>query len=268
MSAEALPAENVKPMRAVATRRTAAHSPMDIVSAALATGNVEMYREAVALMKDLDAFAAKKAFANALADAKAELPILKKNRLVDFANRSGDRTTYRHEDLAEVVSTVVPILSKFGLSHRYRLSGKPGEPVTVTCILSHRDGYAEENELSAGADQSGGKNAIQAVKSTVTYLERITLIASLGLAAGNDDDGRASEQSNEPEAPSVPDGSVTEDQAAFLREALEEKGAKETAFLQFAAGKGWFNGRERRLSHLPAANYPAAVNAIAAFKKA
>jgi len=219
-------------------------------------------------MKDLDAFASRKAFNNALADAKVKLPILKKNRLVDFENRSGDRTTYRHEDLAEVVRTVVPILSEFGLTHRYRLRNKPGEPISVTCILSHRDGYFEENELSAGADQSGGKNAIQAVKSTVTYLERITLIASLGLAAAEDDDGRTSEQKAEPEAYTPLAGSITQDQVDFIREALREKGAAATAFLQWAASKGMFQGRKQRLEELPAQHYAASVNAIAQFKKA
>lgn len=38
-----------------------------------------------------------------------------------------------------------------------------------TCILSHRDGYSDENTLSEPADNTGSKNAIQAVGSTLTY---------------------------------------------------------------------------------------------------
>lgn len=268
---EPLPQENVRPMRAVARRAPAApavRSPMDIVSAALATGNVEMYREAVALAKEMDAIAARKAFDVAMAEAKAEIPVIKKNRRVGFDHKTGgDRTEYSHEDMGEIARTVDPILAKFGLSYRFRVSSDLNQPVRVTCVVSHREGHFEETTLAAGRDDSGKKNAIQQVGSTITYLQRYTLKAALGLAASQDDDGRSSEQA-EPEAPAVPEGSVTDEQAAFLREALEEKGAKETAFLQFAAGKGWFNGRERRLSHLPSANYPAAVNAIAAFKKA
>lgn len=243
-------------------------SPMDIVNAAMKGGNVEMYREAVALMKEMDTFAARKAFNNALADAKAKLPILKKNRLVSFENKAGDTTRYRHEDLAEVVRTVVPILSEFGLSHRYRLSNKPGQPISVTCIISHRDGYCEENELSAAADPSGGKNAIQAVKSTVTYLERITLIASLGLAAAEDDDGRTSEApaEAEPEAAYTPPaGSITQDQADQLRDALLEKGASSKAFLQWVRTT---NPTVDRIEAIPAVLFGACVDAIGKFRKA
>lgn len=228
-------------------------SPLDIVQSALKSGNVDMYREAVALFKDLDAFAARKAFNNALSDAKAKLPILKKNRLVSFGT-----TSYRHEDLAEVVRTVVPILSEYGLSHRYRLSGEPGKPVTVTCIISHRDGYFEENTLSAGADTSGSKNPIQAVKSAVTYLERITLVASLGLAASEDDDGRSSSETVAEEY-TPPAGSITANQAAEIYAALEEKGASQTAFLQWA--------KKPRVENIASEHFASCMAAIAKFKK-
>lgn len=267
MSAEPLPAENVKPIRAVARRAAAVpaapavRTPMDIVAAALATGNVEMYREAVALAKELDAIAARKDFDNAMADAKAKIPTIKRNREVDSGGRG---PKYRFEDLAEIAKTVDPILSECGLNYRYNTAARPGEPITVTCIISHRSGHREETSMSAGPDNGPGRNAIQQIGSTVTYLQRYTLKAALGLAVSHDDDGRTEP---EPEAP-APEGSITEEQATFLREALEEKDAKETAFLQFAAAKGWFKGRETRLSHLPATHYGAAVNAIAGFRKA
>ncbi|WP_315729011.1 ERF family protein [Bradyrhizobium sp. SZCCHNS2015] len=244
-----------------AVRRTpapvpAAAGPLDIVRAALETGNVDMYREAVALMKEMDAFAARKAFNNALADAKAQLPIIRKNKLVDFENRAGDRTTYWHEDLAQVVDTVAPILSSHGLSHRWRLQGKPGEPVTVTCIISHRDGHHEENTLSAGADTSGGKNPIQGVKSAVSYLERITLMASLGLASkGDDDDGRStSEQTAPPAAYEPPPGAITEPQADNIRELLDSLRVSKTAFLTWA--------RQKRIEDIPADHYESCVSKI------
>jgi hypothetical protein len=72
----------------------------------------------------------------------------------------------------------------------------PGE-LRVTCFLTHDLGYQEETSLSA--DKQAGKgntgmNSLQAVKSTTSYLERITLFALLGLASkGDDDDGRGAE---------------------------------------------------------------------------
>jgi hypothetical protein len=49
-------------------------------------------------------------------------------------------------------------------------------------------------ELAAAPDASGSKNAIQAIGSTISYLERYTLLALTGLATHDmDDDGQASE---------------------------------------------------------------------------
>lgn len=142
---------------------------------------------------------ARKAFDAAIAAAKAEIPVIRKNREVDFTSQKG-RTHYRYEDLAEIARTVDPILARHGLSYRFKTSSQPNEPVTVTCRVSHRDGHAEENSLSAGRDDSGNKNSIQAVGSTLTYLQRMTLKAALGLAASSDDDGRGAGNGNgEPE---------------------------------------------------------------------
>ena len=63
--------------------------------------------------------------------------------------------------------------------------------MSITCVISHRDGHNEENSLSAGADHSGEKNAIQASGSTLTYLPGLTLMAGLGLAAAHYDAGTA-----------------------------------------------------------------------------
>lgn len=269
MSAEPLPASNIKPIALRPSRAPAAASNVDIVQAALKSGNVEMYREAVALFKDLEGMAARKAFDNAMADAKAKIPVIRKNRLVGFDHKTGgDRTEYRHEDMAEIARTVDPILSEHGLSYRFRVSSKLNEPVSVTCVLSHRDGHNEETTLTAGRDDSGKKNAIQQVGSTITYLQRYTLKAALGLAAGHDDDGESSDQQAEPETHAPPAGSITQAQVDFIREALAAKGAAATAFLQWANSKGMFAGRKQRLEELPAQHYAASVNAIAQFKKA
>ena len=241
---------------------------MDIVRAALETGNVEMLREAIALAKELDAIAARKAFDNAMADAKAEIPTIKRNRSVDAGEKNGKAgPKYRFEDLAEIAQTVDPILSKHGLSYRYRVASPINQPVTVTCVVSHRAGHFEETTLTAGRDDGPGRNAIQQVGSTITYLQRYTLKAALGLAVSHDEDGRTIEQA-EPETYTPPAGSITQQQVDFIREALEAKGAAATAFLQWAAGKGMFAGRKQRLEELPAQHYAASVNAIAKFKKA
>jgi hypothetical protein len=237
-------------------RAVAIASPIDIVQTALKSGNVEMYREAVSLYKELEGMAARKAFDNAMADAV--FPIIKKNRAVDFTSAKG-RTYYKHEDLAEVLRAVVPVLAANGLSHRFRVTSNVNEPVTVTCIISHRDGYFEETTLCAGKDDTGGKNMIQQVGSTLTYLQRMTLKAALGLAASEDDDGRASEATTESETYTPQPGSITQDQADQIRDALDAKGASRPAFLQWA--------KQKRVEDIPAEHYAACIEAISKFRK-
>lgn len=149
---------------------------------------------------------ARKAFDAAIAAAKAEIPVIIKNREVDFTSTKG-RTHYRHEDLAGIARIVDPILGKHGLSYRFKTTAEPNAPVTVTCIVSHRDGHSEENTLAAGRDDTGNKNSIQQIGSTITYLQRYTLKAALGLAAAADDDGKGADDP----------GTISDEQVADLR---------------------------------------------------
>lgn len=166
------------------------------------------------------------AFDEAMAAAKAEIPVISKNREVDFTSSKG-RTHYKYEDLAEIARVVSPILARHGLSYRYRVTSNVNEPVTVTCIVSHRGGHFEEVTLMGGRDDTGGKNAIQQVASTLTYLQRMTLKAALGLAASDDDDGRSA-------AAAENVGAITAEQAAEIRRLLTANGKDEARFLRWA----------------------------------
>lgn len=196
----------------------AANPPISLVERAVMQGaSLEMIERLITMQERVEANNARKAFDAAIAAAKAEMPVINKNRVVDFTTAKGN-TTYRHEDLAEISRTAGPILAKYGLSYRFRTSVE-NRIVTVTCLVSHRDGHSEENSLAAAVDESGNKNHLQAISSASTYLQRMTLKASLGLAAGEDDDGRAAGSSN-----SQPAERITEEQAETLRKAVEFKG--------------------------------------------
>lgn len=167
-----------------------AATPMSILSDAVGRGaTIETIAQLMTLQERWEKNEARKAFDDAIASAKAEIPAIKKNRAVGYESaRTGDTTSYRHEDFAEVARVVTPVLARYGLSFRFRTDSTPGAPVSVTCIISHRLGYSEENTLRAPPDVSGKKNSIQAIGSTVTYLQRYTLKAALGVAAEHDDD--------------------------------------------------------------------------------
>ena len=198
-------------------------TPMDMLNKAVAQGaDISILEKLMSLQERWEANQARKAFDEAMAAAKSEIPTIAKNREVDFTSSKG-RTNYKHEDLAEIARTVDPILSRHGLSYRFRVTSNIGEPVTVTCVISHRAGHSEETTLSAGRDESGNKNSIQAVGSAITYLQRYTLKAALGLAASNDDDASSAE---------TPDY-IDRDQLARLIALADEVGADKERFCKY-----------------------------------
>jgi hypothetical protein len=162
--------------------------PMDLMQRAITQGADPIVLEKLlALHERWEANQARKAYAAAIADAKAEFKAINKSRLVDFTTQRG-RTNYRFEDLTDIADAIDEALSKHGLSYRWHTDCTTPTNVTVTCIISHRDGYSVENSLSSTPDQTGNKNPAQALGSVVTYLERYTLKAALGLTASVDDD--------------------------------------------------------------------------------
>lgn len=180
--------QHLDPLPAVVPQ--SAMTPMGMLEKAITSNaSVEVMEKLMGLQERWEANQARKAFDNAMSDAKAEIPIIVKNRQVGFESKGGGRgTSYKHEDMAEIARTIDPIIAAHGLSYRFRTTSEASR-VIVTCVVSHRDGHSEENSLSSGHDGTGGKNAIQGLGSALTYLQRYSLKAAFGLAASADDDG-------------------------------------------------------------------------------
>lgn len=191
---------------------------IQILNKALESGvTPEVMEKLLAVQQRWEAGEAKKAFDKAMAKAKAEIPVLHKGNAVNFGN-----THYQYEDLASIARTIDPILSKHGLGYRWR-TDSDAKTTSVTCIVSHELGHSEETKLAAPNDQSGNKNAIQAIGSAVTYLQRYSLKAALGLSASADDDARSVsvERPNKPAVPSSREAAPTP--MAAKKRALEPK---------------------------------------------
>jgi len=198
----------------------------------------------LAMKERLDAHSAMVAFSQALADARAEIPPIIKDATVDFTSPKG-RTHYQHETLAGIARAIDPILSKFGLSYRFRTGQQGG--VMVTCIISHRQGHSEETSLSAAPDQSGNKNGFQAVGSAVTYLQRYTLKAALGLSAEVDDDAqsaapRPSERRAPAPKPEAKPAATNETRRDWLKTTMATADTREKL-------QGWWTGKNIAAAH-------------------
>jgi hypothetical protein len=184
-------------------------TPMAMVQYALANGaDMAKLEKLIDLAERWDATQARKAFTAAMAEFKQNPPEILKDKHVAYTTSKGMITTYDHATLGNVVGQIIKRLADVGISHSWKLDQSTPR-IKVTCILTHRDGHCEITEMSASADDSGGKNSIQAIASTKSYLERYTLLAATGLATndGSDDDGVAG-GSDDDETPKVaePDG--------------------------------------------------------------
>lgn len=200
-------------------------TPMEMIDRAISSGaNVETLEKLLALQERWEANQGRKAFDHAIAAAKAKLPAIVKNQT---ANR-GNAGSYRYEDLAQIAAQIDPVLSEFGLSYRFRTE-TDGAKIKVSCIVSHREGYSETTTLESGADTSGAKNPIQAMGSAVTYLQRYTLKAALGLAAAKDDDSNV-----KPKPKSEP---MSQEDFTILRERIDAQGVDAAQVEDFLAKK-------------------------------
>lgn len=226
---------SVMPQEETSLQPATPATPMILLERAIQTGaGMDVIEKFMGLEERWQANQARKAFDAAIAEAKAEIPPIQRNATGHNAKK--------YADFAAIAKVVDPILGKHGLSYRFRTT--QSDRISVTCILSHKMGHSEETTLAGPADTSGSKNAIQAIGSTLTYLQRYSLVQMLGLAASNDDDGNA--------AAAKP--KITQEQADTLRDLIEANGKDRAQFLKWA--------KVEQIEDVPAIAYDACVAAI------
>jgi len=121
---------------------------------------------------------AEAAFSAALSEMQCELP-----SIGERGNAAGRYTYALWEDINQGIK---PVLHKHGFAISFRTDFSEG--ISVTAVLSHRNGHSERTTIKLPADPSGGKNAVQAVASSVSYGKRYTAAALLNLTSHGEDD--------------------------------------------------------------------------------
>lgn len=194
------------------------NSPAEMIRQAVSGGaDLEKLEKLLDLQIKWEQNEAKKAYHKAMTDFKADPPRILKDKQVNFG---AGKASYKHASLQNVCEEVNKAMSPHGLSASWRVS-QNGQ-ISVTCKVTHNLGHAEETTLSAPADSSGSKNAIQAIGSTITYLERYTLLALLGLATAEDDDAKLATIET-----------ISEEQLSTLVDNINDLEIDEAKFLQF-----------------------------------
>ena len=214
-------------------------SPAQQIMAAVKDGtNLEQLKGVLELQMMWEANEAKKAYHVAMSAFKMNPPEITKDKTVKYKD-----VKYTHASLGNVTKTINAELSKHGLSASWQTAQNGA--ISVTCKITHIMGHSEETTLSAQSDGSGSKNAIQAIGSTITYLQRYTLLALTGLATEEqDDDGQGSQ----------PVEKISEDQIFQLAEGIDLLCIDKPKFLKYM--------KIESLGDMPVSEYSKAMVAI------
>jgi len=219
-------------------------TPMDLIERAQQSDtSTEKMEQLFNLQIRWEENEARKAYHDAMANFRENAPAIAKKR-------QGHNIKYA--GLSESIETIQPLLSQFGLSHHWK-PRQDGTQITVECTVTHRMGHSESTSLTSAPDTTGSKNAIQAIGSTVSYLERYTLYAILGLSSREmDDDGAAAGKKEDVAL-------VTEQQYFSLLNLISEVGADEARFCTYY--------KIADVAELPASKYASAVKGLEAKRK-
>ncbi len=194
--------------------------------------------ERLLLMQErIMAVQAKAEYSGAKADAMAVMP--------PIPRRGKGHNDKPYALLADITGITRPVLSTHGLSLGFDVR-VDGTQIIVTAKLTHRNGHEETTSLPLPFDNSGSKNAVQAIGSSQTYGQRYTAQALLGLSLGEDseDDGGAGGAGP----------TVSPEQFAILRDLIETSGSREVAMLKSFGAPS--------LEQFPLAKYEDAVAAL------
>jgi len=157
-------------------------TPLQMVQTAMERGmDAATIKEFMDLADRHEAKQAKRAFDQAMSTFRSRCPTIARTAKAHNSN---------YAPLDKTIEQIKGLMAECGLSHSWRTAQADGQ-ITVTCVVSHIDGHSEQTSLSSAPDDGGKMNSIQRIGSAVSYLERYTLFAILGLASGDqDDDGR------------------------------------------------------------------------------
>jgi hypothetical protein len=215
--------------------------------------DVEKLERLMALYERRAADNARRAFIAALADCQAELPTIGKHGSVDLGRGGKGYSFAKWEDICDAIK---PVLHRHGFALNFKVAANEKQ-VIVTGTLSHREGHSDETTYPLPFDNSGAKNPVQAMGSSISYGKRYVANALLNLTSRDgleaDDDGRqAIDYQRGPKT-------ITPAEVTQLATLIEEAGANQDRFCRYF--------KVDSLSQFPASRWGDAEIMLAKFKK-
>lgn len=209
--------------------------------------SVETMEKLVALHERVADRAAAIEFAEALADFQNECPPIPRTSTANVATKSGTKFSYKYAELDTIAVTVRPLLHSRGFSYTWDSEIRE-RLLSCVCTLRHINGHRETATFTCPIESDAGMSAQQKVAAALTYAKRQALIQVLGITT------------TEPDTDAANPATITKEQAANLRDLLEQSGKDEARFLQYMGVSSYADIR--------ASDLQKATNAIKAERRA
>ena len=189
-------AQQVEVMPRTEVVQAEAGSLMEVISRAASDPNtdVDKLERLLSMYERITERSAKAAYTSALAEMQPRLPVINERGRIVIKEKGTENVISSSgyalwEDINEAIG---PILHEFGFALSFRTGMADDGKVTVTGVLSHRDGHEESTTINLPHDSTGSKNAVQAVGSSTSYGKRYTTQALLNLTSRGEDNDAAS----------------------------------------------------------------------------
>jgi hypothetical protein len=195
---------------------------------------------------------AKVAYATALSKLQPDLPQVERHGKIIIREKNNQDNIIQSTPYAlweDINQAIKPLLAREGFALSFRVGQAQDGKITITGVLSHKDGHQEETTLSLQYDSTGSKNAVQSAGSSISYGKRYVAGLLLNFTS------RAPEEADDDGAKGGQASAVNDDQLEQLHKALAETKSNVDGFCKLF--------KIETLSDLPAGKFGEAMAIIA-----
>lgn len=182
---ELIPAESEGEL--MPTNRSEAGALLEVIARAATDESVDVDKmeRLLAMQEKVLADESRRQYFEALRGFQADCPQLTRGSVIPGKRTATIGRYCKFEDMMKIVR---PVMNRYGFGEQFDTKqNEAGQITAVVCTLSHTGGHSEQSTFPVTPDQSGAKNAIQAIGSALSYGKRYALGSALGLVFTNED---------------------------------------------------------------------------------
>lgn len=207
-----------------------------VIEAGITSENVGTLEKMMDLYERNEKRQAEREFAAALTALQGETIRIVATKAVD--QKPDGTCRYKFAPYEEIMRQVQPMLTRHGFSVTFDTETGDNR-LTSICTLTHSSGHSRSNKFAVRYGKPPGSSDAQGDMSTKSYAKRGALCDALNISIEHDTDGS--------DDPRNLGASVTDEQAAGLRELCEAVGADKAKLFRFAGASSF--------ETIPAARY-------------